>query len=316
MNSPQLVVGAGPVGTAIARELVALGVDVRLASRSGRGPQITGATRVAVDAADADAVARLADGTAVIYNALNPPQYHKWPVLWPPMAAALLSAAERSGAVLATVSNLYAYGRPDGPMSASSPLHPADVKGEVRRQMWLDALAAHEAGRARVVEVRASDYVGAGADSHTSRAAAALVSGSRARLIGDLDLPHSWTYTGDVARTIVAAAADDTAHGRAWIVPSNPPRTQREVMADMVRISGLPPVPISPTPTAMLRLIGVFQPVMRAVADSSYQFTVPFVVDDAETRSRFGLEPNPWDGMLEETLAHARAIAAPRAGAR
>lgn len=310
MTTTHLVVGAGPVGTAIARELVAQGHEVRLASRSGRGTEIPGTTRVAVDAADGAALTRLAEGAAVLYNALNPVQYHKWPTLWPPMAAALLSAAERSGAVLATVSNLYSYGRPDGPMSATSPLHPADVKGEVRRQMWLDTLAAHKAGRARIVEVRASDYVGAGADSHVTRAADALVSGSRARMIGNVDLPHSWTYTGDVARTLVAAAADDAAHGQAWIVPSNPPRTQREVMADMVRISGLPAVPISPTPTGMLRLLGVFQPVMRAVADSSYQFTTPFVVDDAATRSRFGIEPSSWDDMLRETLDHARTTAA------
>ena len=54
----------------------------------------------AADARDAETMGRLADGAAVIYNCVNPP-YHRWPADWPPIAASVLSAAERSGAVSA-----------------------------------------------------------------------------------------------------------------------------------------------------------------------------------------------------------------------
>ncbi|MGF1647609.1 MAG: NAD-dependent epimerase/dehydratase family protein [Kineosporiaceae bacterium] len=303
-----LVVGAGPVGTAVARELVALGHDVRLASRSGRGPDVPGAVRTAIDASDAAAVTRLAAGTDLVVNAVNPPQYHRWPQLWPPVAAALLTAAERAGAVLATVSNLYPYGRPDGPMSEATPLRPADVKGEVRRRMWLDALAAHEAGRVRVVEVRASDFIGAGTgqNSHTARLTRFVLSSRRAQVIGSPDLPHSWTYTVDVARTLVAAALDPGAHGRAWHVPTNLPRTQRELAADLAAVAGVPDVPVTGLPTIALRLVGVVDSRMRAVADSSYQFRMPFVIDDSAARSRFGLLPTPWADVLDVTVTDVR----------
>ncbi len=310
MTTTHLVVGSGPVGTAIAHELVTSGHEVVLASRSGKGHDISGVRRVAVDAADGPAISALATGADVIYNAVNPPKYHTWPTVWPPIAAALLSAAERSGAVLATVANLYVYGRVSTPMSEQTPLNPADIKGEVRKRMWLDALASHQAGRARVVEVRGSDYLGAGAQSHLSRAADALVMGKRAQLIGNPDLPHSWTYVGDVAKLLVAAAADEQAHGRAWHVPSNPPVTQREALREMAQLSGLPMVGVTPTSTPMLRLLGLFIPEMRAVADSSYQFKAPFVIDDSAARARFGLEPSSWTVALTETVAHARATAA------
>jgi nucleoside-diphosphate-sugar epimerase len=312
-----LVVGAGPVGTAVARELVALGHDVRLASRSGRGRDVPGATRVALDASDASAVTRLATGAGLVVNAVNPPQYHRWPQLWPPVAAALLAAAENAGAVLATVSNLYPYGRPQGPMTEASPLRPADVKGEVRRRMWRDALAAHEAGRVRVVEVRASDFIGAGTgqNSHTARLARFVLSGRRAQVIGSPDLPHSWTYTVDVARTLVAAALDPAAHGRAWHVPTNPPRTQRELAGDLAAAAGVPAVPVSGLPTPVLRLIGIVDGRMRAVADSSYQFRMPFVLDDSAARTRFGLQPTPWAEALDVTVADVRRELA-EAGAR
>jgi hypothetical protein len=71
-------------------------------------------------------VAAAARGAAALYNAVNP-AYHRWPTDWPPVAAALLTAAERTGAVLVTMSNLYAYGRPAGPMTPETPLAATDA---------------------------------------------------------------------------------------------------------------------------------------------------------------------------------------------
>jgi hypothetical protein len=34
-----------------------------------------------------------------------------------------------------------------------------------------------------------------------------------------------------------------------------------------------------------------------------YQFEAPFIIDDAETRSTFGLAPTPWDDVLRSTIA-------------
>ena len=87
--------------------LAGRGHRVRVVSRRGSGP--AGVTHLVADAADAGAMARLAEGAAVIYNCVNP-LYHRWPADWPPIAASLLAAAERSGTVLVTLSNLYAYG--------------------------------------------------------------------------------------------------------------------------------------------------------------------------------------------------------------
>src|SRR5689334_16839072 len=142
-----VIVGKGPVGTTTAELLAARGHEVRVLSRSG-GRSAEGIEHRQVDAADTGAVAAAALGAVTLYNAVNPP-YHRWQTDWPPVAAALLTAAERTGAVLVTMSNLYAYGRPSGPMTPDSPLAATDTKGRVRARMWLDALAAHEAGRAR-----------------------------------------------------------------------------------------------------------------------------------------------------------------------
>src|SRR3954452_5260307 len=114
MNERHVVVGAGPVGLATARLLVEQGRDVVLVSRSGAGPQLDGVRREAVDLStstgDAGRLAALAEGAQALYNCVNPPSYTVWPDFWPPVAAAFLEAAERSGAVLVTTAPLYAYG--------------------------------------------------------------------------------------------------------------------------------------------------------------------------------------------------------------
>ena len=236
-----VIVGKGPVGMTTAAELVARGHEVRVLSRSG-GQSTAEVEHRQVDATDAEALTAAARGAAALYNAVNP-AYHRWATDWPPVAAALLAAAERTGAVLVTMSNLYGYGRPSGPMTPETPLAATDVKGRVRIRMWTDALAAHEAGRVRVTEARAADFVGpqVPADhSHLTRQLPALRRGRRAWVIGDPDVPRSWAYLPDVAATLATLGTDERALGRAWHVPSTPPRSQRQALADLAAVHGRP----------------------------------------------------------------------------
>lgn len=310
--STHVVVGSGPVGTRTALLLAEAGNHVRVLTRSGSGPDHPLVERVAADAADATAMRRHATGAAAIHNCANP-AYTRWDSDWPPLAAALLEAATSSGAVLATVSNLYGYGRVEGPMGQDTPLDPCDHKGEIRVRMWQDALAAHEAGRARVVEVRASDYADAGANSHLARNAPAVIAGRRARVLGSADQPHSWTTTHDTARLLVQLAADGNAHGRAWIVPSAPPRTQREALSDIAQAAGAPPPRISVLGPRAMRTVGLVVPMLRELSGTAYQFTAPFVVDDTSTRLHVGWEAQAWLDTVERVVDAARATVAAEA---
>ena len=311
--SIHVVIGSGPVGTRTAQLLAQAGSHVRVLTRSGGGPEHPLIERVAADAADLTAMRRHTTGATVIYNCANP-AYTRWDTDWPPIAAALLGAAASTGAVLATVSNLYGYGRVEGPMGPDTPLDPCDHKGEVRVRMWHDALAAHDAGRVRVVEVRASDYADAGAGSHLARNAPAVLAGRRARVLGSADQPHSWTTTHDTARLLVQLAEDENAHGRAWIVPSAPPRTQREALGDIALAAGAPRPRISVLGPWALRTVGLVVPMVRELSGTAYQVTAPFVVDDAATRRHVGWEAEAWVHTVGRVVDAARGMIA--AGAR
>ncbi|MGY1806703.1 NAD-dependent epimerase/dehydratase family protein [Blastococcus sp. SYSU D00669] len=305
-----VIVGKGPVGTATAELLAARGHEVRVLSRSG-GTSTAGVEHRAVDAADATALIAATDGAAALYNAVNP-AYHRWASDWPPVAAALLTAAEHAGAVLVTMGNLYGYGRPEGPMTPESPLRATDTKGRVRVRMWEDMLAAHRAGRARVTEARAADFVGPtvpAAHSHLQRQLPALRAGRRAWVVGDPDVPRGWSYIPDVAEVLVTLAEDERAHGRAWHVPSAV-RTQRQALTDLAAALGRTAPEVSGIPWGLLRAIGPFSPKMREVLDVRHQFDQPYVIDASATTATFGLTATPWPDVVADA-----AGVGPRAGA-
>jgi nucleoside-diphosphate-sugar epimerase len=304
--SKHIVIGAGPIGTATALLLAERGEEVVIVTRSGSGPTHPAVTRARADASSPAAMVEITQGAVAIYNCANP-AYHRWATDWPPIAHALLTAAERSGAVLVTTGNLYVYGRVSGPMTEDLPLAPNSAKGQVRAQMWRDALAAHEAGRVRATEVRGSDYVGPRVQGHLGdRVVPKLLAGKTVTVTKSADSPHSWTATDDVARLLVTVAQDDRAWGRPWHVPSNPPRTQRETIGDLCRLAGVQPVKVREYPPLLIRGMGLFSPVMRELPEVAYQFEEPFVLDSSAAEGTFGLTPMPWDDMLEGVIESFR----------
>jgi nucleoside-diphosphate-sugar epimerase len=322
MSESDLVIGAGVIGSRVARLLAERGDRVTAVSRRGSAPErpgglaeTPGITHAAADAADAAAMARLAEGAAVIYNCVNPP-YHRWPADWPPIAASVLAAATSSGAVLVTLSNLYGYGPAGGslgagaydeahPMTEATPLAATGPKGRIRARVWQDALAAHQAGRVRATEVRPSDFVGPGAQSALGeRVLGRIRQGRGVSVLGRADQPHTWSFTGDAARMLVVAGTDARAWGRAWHVPSNEPRSQREAVNDLALAAGAGSgrVRVGTVPSVLLRGIGLVSPLMRELRETEYQFREAFVMDSSAAQATFGLKPTPWDEVVSVTV--------------
>ncbi|MET8129358.1 hypothetical protein ABZV67_27410 [Streptomyces sp. NPDC005065] len=93
----QVVLGAGPAGTTLARELVDRGHPVRLVDRAGGGAAIEGVERFAADVATADGARAAVEGAAVVYHCVNV-GYHLQVDVMPRIQEAVLAAAETLGA--------------------------------------------------------------------------------------------------------------------------------------------------------------------------------------------------------------------------
>jgi len=299
-----VIVGAGATGAAVARVGLERGAEVVMVTRSGSTAGLQGVKPVRGDATNAEFLSGAAKGATVLFNCANP-AYHRWLTDWPPLAASLLAAARHSGAVLATLSNLYAYGAPSQPMRPTDPLLSTLPKAKVRAKMWSDALAAHERGEIRATEVRASDFIGSGSQSLFEQSKPSLLKSKTVSVIGNPDMAHSWTFTGDVGRTLVAAATNERAYGKPWHAVTNPAKTTREVLVELALVADVAPPTLRAIPPFVLKAAGLLSPMMRELGKTLYQFQMPYVIDDTTTREVFGLQPTPWNDILENVVSGA-----------
>jgi nucleoside-diphosphate-sugar epimerase len=307
-NRLHVVFGAGQVGSALARHLAGKGIAVRSVSRR-RPAALPGVDWQGADATDAEAAVDAAKGAAVIYQCLNAP-YHQWPERFPPLQRGVLAAAERTGALLVSLENLYGYG-PVGsrPLTEDLPLAATGAKGRARAAMTAELLAAADAGRVRIAIGRASDFFGPGVTQGSTlgeRVFGNALAGRRADFIGDPDLPHTYSYVPDIAAGLATLGTDARAVGGVWHLPGPATVSTRELL-DVVAGQVGHQVGVRSVPKLAVRVLGLVNPTLRELGETRYQFGEPFVLDVTKYRATFGAASTPLGDAVAATLAWYRS---------
>jgi nucleoside-diphosphate-sugar epimerase len=303
-----VVFGTGQVGLTLAARLAGAGVLVRTVSRRRPAVLAEGVDWRAADATDPEAVADAAKGASVVYQCLNAP-YTQWPKLFPPLQHNVLRAAEHADAVLVTMENLYGYGPTAGkPMTEDLPMAATTSKGRARAAMTAELLAAGKAGQVRVAIGRASDFFGPGVTDSTlgTRVFGNAVAGKRADFIGNPELPHTYSYVPDIAAGLATLGTDERAVGQVWHLPGPETVTTRALL-DLVAAEVGHPVGIRNVGKVALRALGLVNPLLRELAEMSYEFEEPFVLDTSKYESTFGTAGTPLARAVSETVAWYRA---------
>jgi nucleoside-diphosphate-sugar epimerase len=303
-----VVFGTGQVGSALAAHLAGQGIAVRAVSRH-RPAALPGVDWRAADAADPEAAADAAKGAAVIYQCLNAP-YNQWPERFPPLQRGVLAAAERAGALLVSLENLYGYGPAGGrPMTEDLPLAATGVKGRARAAMTAELLAAANAGRVRIAIGRASDFFGPGVTQGSTlgeRVFGNALAGRRADFIGNPGLPHTYSYVPDIAAGLATLGTDPRAVGEVWHLPGPATGTTRALL-DLLGGQLGHQVGVRPLPKPALRVLGLVNPTLRELAETYYQFAEPFVLDTTKYQATFGAAGTPLGDAIAATLAWYRS---------
>ena len=294
-----VVLGAGPAGTTLAAELADRGLRVRHVDRKQLEPVRPGVETVQADLSTAEAATAATEGAAVVYHAVNV-AYHLQVPLLPGIAEAVLAAVRTHGARLVVLDTLYPYGAADGEaITEQTPWAATSRKGRLRADLDRRYLAAHASGEARVVLGRSADFFGPGVLASTLGGAffPGALTGGPALALGDIDLPHSYTYIGDVARGLATLGTDDRGDGSVWHLPTVPARTTAEVHALVEEITGRP---LQVEVMAEPRAYGPFdEQFMAEYAEMFYQHLVPQNVVSTAFETTFGVRPTP----LREALA-------------
>ena len=311
MNGSELhvIFGTGPLGKGVARELVKRGVRVRMVNRSGVATDVPPEVEVVKgDAYNPHNTRELTKGAAAVYQCAQP-EYHEWVEKFPPMQTAIMEAAIANGAKFIVGDNLYSYGDPNGkPITENSPTAPNTKKGRVRAQMAETVLEAHRSGKLRAAIGRASNFIGAEYDILGDLFFYPALAGKSVSVLGNPDHPHTFTYIPDFGKGLAILGTDDRSLGQVWIVPSQPPMSQRQLAEMVYREAGFTEIPkIKGLGKMMVRVGGLFSPAVRETVEMMYEWEKPYAVDSSKFERTFGVHPTPIEEVVRASVAWYRA---------
>jgi nucleoside-diphosphate-sugar epimerase len=310
----QTILGAnGVIGREVSRLLPEYTDRIRQVSR----------TPVAVNASDelfpADlldpaATSRAVEGSEVAYLLVGLRYSAEvWEREWPRVMGNVIDACLRHGSRLVFFDNVYAYGRVKGVMTEETPFNPCSRKGEVRARIATTLLDAMGKGGLEAMIVRAADFYGPDAPLSLTQATvfSRLAAGKKPQWVGDPRAVHSFTYTPDAGRTVALLANTPGTWGQTWHA-----LTSRETMTGEAFIRTAcdeagHPFGMQVAPRWMLRVMGLFHPVLRENDEMMYQFEEDYRFDSRKVENALSLQATPYPQGISAALRAARAAATP-----
>jgi len=319
MSRAAVVLGNGALGAAVVRALGRIEPEVRppvrVVSRTARAQQ-QGVEYVSRDLTNAQTVGDVCADAEVVFHCAMPP-YHKWTTDFEPLHSAILRGAASARVPLVWGDNMYAYGRTAAPRTEETPYATFTRKGRVRARLADQIWEAHGAGHLQATIVRAADFYGPGARLSTAGdfIFEKLLAGKPAQWLGDPDVPHAFTHIDDFASAMVALSRSEVGWGRTWHAPTLSGLTARDFVAEAARQIGAD-AGITVPPNAVLRLLGLFNPALRATFEMEYERTEPFLVDSALFETTFRRTPTSLASGISQTLKWYRGEAERAVGRR
>jgi nucleoside-diphosphate-sugar epimerase len=287
---------AGAIGGSIAAALRDEGRPYRVVGRNraeleakfGSDPLAEIVTWNPDEAASVRAAAR---GVDTIFYLVGVPywQFELHPIL---MRKTLDGAIAEAVPKLVLIGTVYPFGRPQTErIREDHPRQPHTFKGQKRKEQEDLLMAADAAGSIRGTILRLPDFYGPGVErSFMASAFQAAVKGGRAQLVGPIDVPHEFQFVPDAGPVALRLAAESRAFGRTWNLAGPGTITQREFVERVFAEAGTRPKMVVAN-KFMLRLLGLFNPLLREVVEMHYLFEMPVLMDDSALQELLGGVP-------------------------
>ncbi len=209
------------------------------------------------------------------------------------------------------VSSVYSYGAPRTERVAEShPREPRARKGKLRKEQEDIALAADGQGGLRSLVLRLPDFYGPYAEiGLADQIFQGALTGKSANWIGPADLPHEFVFTPDAGEVIADLIVRDDVFGDAWNLGGPGTITGRQFITEAYRIAGFRPKFRTAGPF-LLRIGGIFNPLLRELSEMYYLSTTPVILDDTKLQGRLGtLRKTPYEQGIRQTIEWYRSRA-------
>ena len=309
MSKIALFGAAGAIGQSIAKALAANGQPYRVVGRSEAAlRKAFGADPLAeIVTWDPDVPASVQAAAAGIDTIVYLVGVDYWRFeLHPQLMRKTLDGAVAAGVRnLLLIGTVYPYGRTQSsPVREDHPREPHTFKGRMRKAQEDLLLQAHADGRINASVLRLPDFYGPGVDrSLLHGAVVAAVQGGTADMLGPLDAPHEFVFVPDVGPVVARLAATPAAFGRVWHLAGAGVTTQRALVGEMERQTGST-LKLRVAGKTMLRVLGLFNRMMREMVEMNYLLTEPVIMDDSALQALIGpVRKTPYAEGLRQSLA-------------
>jgi nucleoside-diphosphate-sugar epimerase len=303
----QTILGSGgAIGESLARELRTYTTGIRLVSRH---PDQTDPDNECfpADLTDLEQVCRAVEGSKVAYLTAGLPYDHKvWAATWPRIIDNVIKACAEAKARLVFFDNIYMYDPSRlNPMTEATPIGPTSRKGKVRAAIAQALLDAHREGHVEALIARSADFYGPGVENVsilTETVFKPLSQGKKANWLGRDDKKHSFTYVPDAARATALLGNTPSAFGQVWHLPTAPhPYTGRQWVEHIAAALGTKPA-YRVAGKGLVRLLGLFMPIMRETVEMLYQYDRDYVFDSRKFETAFDFSPTPYEEGIRNVI--------------
>ncbi len=301
-----LIGAGGAIGSPLAKLLLEQGKPVRLLSRSGK--TMEGAESRAVDVFDQQALTEGIRGSKVAYLLVGLEYNTKiWQEKWPLVMQNTLKACAETGVPLIFFDNVYMYGPVKGKMTEETPFKPSSKKGAVRVEIANMLLEAVRRGEVKASIARSADFYGPWADEKSAFYVTVfknLAEGKKPQWLGNPSMAHTMSYTLDCAKALILLADDPESFNQTWHLPSkNPPQVPTDLIQTAAREMGVPYTGVQAAPKWLIRILGLFIPIMREMVEMVYQNEEVYWFDSSKFEQKYGFQPISYEEGIRETVA-------------
>jgi nucleoside-diphosphate-sugar epimerase len=302
----QTILGAnGTIGSVLTKELVSYTNKIRLVSRNPRKVNESDDLFPA-DLSNPAFVDQAVEGSDVVYLVVGFDYNLKvWEEKWPTLMRATINACIKHNARLVFFDNVYSYDINAIPhMTEESEYNPPSRKGAVRKQISQMLMDEVKAGKLMALIARSADFYGPGNDKSFANEMVYknFLKGRRANWFIDADKKHSFTYTPDAAKATALLGNTDDAYNTIWHLPTDKNtitgREFIELFSKEMKVSNKLVV----MPMWMVRLAGIFVPVLKEMREMMYQYDRDYFFDSSKFDKRFNFKTTTYQEGVRNTV--------------
>jgi len=305
MNLQTILGAGGSIGSLLARELRSYTGSIRLVSRN---PQKVNETDelLAVDLTLPGMADKAVEGSDVVYLVIGLDySTDKWQAKWPRLMRQVIDACIKHKSRLVFLDNVYLYDEASIPhMTEISTVDPPGRKGMIRRDLVSMIMDGVRSGKLMALIARSADFYGPGIRNSLINEIVykRMAKGSLPFWFLNASAKHSFTFVPDAARATALLGNTDDAFNQIWHLPTdNNTLTIREIIdifaREMNRRGSVFEIPIW-----LLKMMGLFSPVLKEMIEMSYQYDRDYVFDSSKFMKRFDFRVTSYAEGIKMTV--------------